>query len=97
VRLFVDGEVVVAAAAKAAGHAAACRGLAVDLTGLGGVADLANTDVRAGVAELTDVCADVFELVAIDLDLVAARMRAGARLYVAVEGAAAVAFRSPRP
>ena len=93
-RLFVDGDVVVAAAANAAGHAAACRGLAVEVSGLAGVAD---RDVRAGVTELTDVCADVFELVAIDLDLVAARMRAGARLYSDVEGAAAVAFRSPRP
>jgi hypothetical protein len=60
--------------------------LAAEVSGLGEVAD---TDIiRAGVGELADVCADVLEVVAIDLDLVAARMSAGARLYSAVEAEA---------
>ena len=96
-RLFVDSDIVVAASATVAAHADACRALAADVDGLVGVADLANTDVRAGVSKLADVCADVLELVAIDLDLVAARMRAGARVYSAVESAAAGEFRWHRP
>jgi hypothetical protein len=83
--LLVDGDVVMTASVNVAEHADACRALAADVSGLGEVAD---TDVQAGVYELTDVCADVLELVAIDLDLVAARMSAGARLYSAVEAAA---------
>jgi hypothetical protein len=85
---------VVTAAVTVAADASACRALAAELSGLGQVADLANTEVRAGIGELTDVCADVLELVAIDLDLVAARMRAGARLYSAVEAAVVAASRS---
>ncbi|MEP6761555.1 MAG: hypothetical protein ABJA93_09340 [Sporichthyaceae bacterium] len=93
-RLFVDSDVVVAASATVAAHADACRALAADVDGLVGVADM---DVRAGVSKLADLCADVLELVAIDLDLVAARMRAGARVYSAVESAAAGEFRWHRP
>ncbi len=85
-RLVVDSDVVVAASADVAAHADACRGLAAELAALGGLADRA---VGAGITALTDVCADVLELVAIDLDLVAARMSAGARLYSAVDAAAA--------
>lgn len=94
--LLVDGDVVVAAASTVAADSAACRELAVEVSGLGEVAGLASTDVRAGVGELTDVCADVLELVALDLELVAARMRAGARLYSAVEAAVVAASRSGR-
>jgi hypothetical protein len=96
VLLLVDGAVVVTTAANVAGHADACRTLALEVSGLGDGADVADTDVRAGVYELTDVCADVLELVGIDLDLVAARMSAGARLYSAVEAAVAAAIRSSR-
>lgn len=85
-RLVVDSDVVVAASANVAAHADACRVLAAELTAVGGLAD---RDVGAGVIVLTDVCADVLELVAIDLDLVAARMSAGARLYSAVDTGAA--------
>lgn len=91
--LLVDGDVVVAGAANVAADAAACRALAAEVSGLGEVTD---TDVRAGVHELADVCADLLEVVAIDLDLVAARMGAGAQLYSAVESAVAVAIRSHR-
>jgi hypothetical protein len=94
--LLVDGDVVVAAAVTVAADAAACRALAAEVSVLGEVADLADTNVRAGLCELTDVCADVLELVAIDLDLVAARMRAGARLYSAVEAAVVAASQSGR-
>jgi hypothetical protein len=93
VLLLVDGDVVVTAAADVAGHAEACRALAAEVSSLGGVAD---TDVRAGVYELTDVCADVLEVVAIDLGLIAARMSAGGRLYSAVESALAAAIQSYR-
>ncbi len=85
-RLVVDSDVVLAASADVAAHADACRGLAAELAALGGIADRA---VGAGVTSLTAVCADVLELMAIDLDLVAARMSAGALLYSAVEAAAA--------
>ena len=85
-RLVVDSAVVVAASADIAAYADACRGLAAELAALDGLAD---RDVGAGVTVLTDVCADVLELVAIDLDLVAVRMSAGARLYSAVDAAAA--------
>ena len=85
-RLVVDSDVMVAASAEVAMHADACRALAAELAALGGLAD---RDVGAGVTALTDVCADVLELVAIDLDLVAARMSAGARLYAAADAAAA--------
>ena len=94
--LLVDGDVMVIASVNVAGHADACRALAAEVSGLGEVTDVADTDIRAGVCELTDVCADVLELVGIDLDLVAARMSAGARLYSAVEAAAAAAIRSSR-
>jgi hypothetical protein len=94
--LLFDGDVVVAAAVTVAADAAACRALAAEMSGLGEVADLAETDIRAGVGELVDVCADVLDVVAIDLDLVAARMSAGARLYSAVEAAAAAAIPSQR-
>ena len=94
--LLVDGDVVVTASVNVAGHADACRALAADVSGLGDMADVADTDVHAGLGELADVCADVLEVVAIDLDLVAARMSAGARLYSAVEAAAAAAIPSQR-
>jgi hypothetical protein len=86
VRLVVDSDVVLAASASVAAHADACRALAAEMAALGGLAD---RDVGTGVTVLTDVCGDVLELVAIDLDLVAARMSAGARLYSAVDAAAA--------
>jgi len=85
VRLVVDSDVVLAASADVAAHADACRGLAAALAALGGLAD---RDVGAGITALADICTDVLELVAIDLDLVAARMSAGARLYSAVDDAA---------
>jgi hypothetical protein len=93
VLLIVDGDVVVAASVNVAEHAEGCRALAGEVSGLGDVAD---ADVRAGIYELADVCADVLEVVAIDLGLVAARMSAGARLYSAVEAAVAAAIRSHR-
>jgi hypothetical protein len=99
VPLLVDGDVVVTAAVNVTGHAGACRALAAEVSGLADVAAMGNivdTDVRAGVGELADVCADVLELVGIDLDLVAARMSAGSRLYSAVEAAVAAAIRSRR-
>jgi hypothetical protein len=92
VRLVVDSDVVVAASADIAAHADHCRGLAAELLALTGLAD---RHVGAGVTALADVCADVLELVAIDLDLVAARMSAGARLYSAVDAAAAGADPGP--
>jgi hypothetical protein len=96
VLLLVDGDVMVAASVDVAGHADACRALAAEVSALGDVPDVADADVRAGVGELADVCADVLEVVAIDLDLVVARMSAGARLYSAVEAAVAAAIRSSR-
>jgi hypothetical protein len=96
VLLLVDGDVVVTASADVTGHADACRGLAAEVSILGDGVDVADTDVRAGFGELADLCADVLEVVAIDLDLVAARMSAGARLYSAVEAAVAAAIRSQR-
>ena len=84
--LVVDSDVVAAASAHVGAHADACRALAAELAALGGVVD---RDVGSGFTALTDVCADVLELVAIDLDLVAARMSAGALLYSTVDAAAA--------
>jgi hypothetical protein len=86
VHLLVDTDVVLAASAHVAAHADACRELAVELAALGGLVD---RDVGSGFTALTDVGADVLELVAIDLDLVAVRMSAGALLYSAVDAAAA--------
>ena len=92
--LVVDSDVVLAASADVAAHAGACRGLVAGLSALGSTADRA---VGAGITALTDVCSDVLELVAIDLDLIAARMSAGALLYSAVEAAAAGADPTPGP
>ena len=94
VRLVVDSDVVVAASANVAAHADGCRALATETAALGGLAD---REVGAGMTVLADVCADVLELVAIDLDLIAARMSAGAWLYSAVEAAAAGADPIPGP
>ena len=92
--LVVDSDVVVTASAHVAAQADACRALAAELAGAGGLADRA---VGSGVTALTDVCADVLELVAIDLDLVAARMSAGARLYAVVDAATAGVAPAPGP
>jgi hypothetical protein len=97
VRLIVDCDLLVASSTAVAAHADACRALSAGVAGLGDGLDLADGDVRGGLSELSDVCADVLELVAIDLDLVADRMRAGARFYSAVESAAAGEFRRHHP
>jgi hypothetical protein len=94
VRLVVDSDVVLAASANVAAHAEACRVLAVEVAALAGLAD---RDVGTGVTTVSDVCADVLEMVAIDLDLIAARMGAGAQLYSAVEAAARGAIATPGP
>ena len=84
--VVVDSETVVGAASHIGDSADRCRLLAADLSALRHVSD---SHVRAGLTELADVCADVLELVAIDLGLVEARLRAGAHLYSAVEGVVA--------
>lgn len=83
--LHYDGQHVVTTAGHAGSQAAACRDLAAALIGSQQVSD---PDVRHGRTDLVEVCADAFELLALDVDLLAARMRAGARLYDAVEGSA---------
>ncbi len=80
--LFVDPEAVALAAARVGESAGGCRVLATALTSTSGLSD---ARVRAGFNELADVCGDVLELVAIDLELIAARLRAGGQLYSSVE------------
>ena len=82
--LRFDGPRVGTAAEHTRAQAAACRDLAAALLGTGPVSD---ADVQHGLTDVVEVCADAFELVALDLGLLAARMRAGARLYDAVEQA----------
>jgi hypothetical protein len=48
---------------------------------------LVDPRLTGGVAALADVAADVLELVAADLALLATKVRAGAMLYDRVEGA----------
>jgi hypothetical protein len=93
VHLLVDRQGVVTVGVEIVESAAACRGLAA---GLARIPDVSDSAVRAGIGEVADVCADVLELVAIDLDLVAMRVRAGAVLYSAVEGAAVAALAASR-
>ena len=83
--LHFDGQPVVTTAGHARSQAAACRDLVAALIGSQPVSD---PDVRLGRTDLVEVCADAFELLALDVDLLAARMRAGARLYDAVEDSA---------
>ena len=84
--LQFDGRQVGAAAEHTRTQAAVCRDLAAAALGTARVSD---ADVRLGLTDVVEVCADAFELVALDLELLAARMHAGARLYGAVEQAAA--------
>lgn len=83
-----DARPVGAAAEHIRMQAAACRALA---TAVLGVARVSDADVRLGLGDLVEVGADAFELVALDLELLATRMHAGTRLYDAVERAAAAA------
>ncbi len=89
--LFVDPEAVIVAAARVDESAIGCRLLAAALSSVPAVSD---PHVRAGFTELADVCGDVLELVAIDLELVAARLRSGGHLYAAVEAGHAAGFAS---
>jgi hypothetical protein len=82
VYLRFDGQPVNTAAGHIRAQAADCRSLAAQLRAIGQVVDV---DLRRGLSDLVEVCADAFELVGLDLDLLAARMRAGALLYDAVE------------
>ena len=91
--LLVDRQGVVAAGAQITDSAAACRVLAAALARF---PDVSDPVVRAGIGEVADVCADVLELVAIDVDLVSVRVRAGAALYSAVDGAAVAALAESR-
>ena len=86
--LRFDGQHVGTAAEHTRSQAAACRDLAAAMLGAGQVSD---ADVQHGMTDVVEVCADAFELVALDLGLLAARMRAGARLYDAVEQAVTAA------
>jgi hypothetical protein len=58
-------------------------------------AGLSDPVVRAAATELADVAADVLELVAQDLELLADRVRAGAVLYDDVERRAREAMDRP--
>ena len=89
--MFVDSEAVVVAASRIGDSADRCRVLAAGVSSLRHAFD---PQVRAGLTELADVCADVLELVAIDLGLVEARLRAGAHLYSAVDGVVTRGFTS---
>jgi hypothetical protein len=91
VHLFVDPEAVAVAAAHVDESAGGCRALAAALTSIPALSD---PQVRAGFTGLTDVCADVLDLVAIDLELVAARLRTGGHLYSAVEADLVAGFAS---
>ena len=86
--LRFDGQQVGAAAEHTRSSAAACRDLAGAIRGTGQVSD---PDVQHGLTDVVEVCADAFELVALDLGLLAARVHAGARLYDAVEQAVTAA------
>lgn len=82
----VDTGEVVAAAGLLQAEADAARRLASGLTGL--VRDDAGPldgALREGLRVLADICGDVLEVVALDLDLLAATARAGAWAYDAVE------------
>jgi hypothetical protein len=82
VHLVVDPEAVAVAAARVDEFAGGARLLAAALTSIPAMSD---PRVRAGFTELADVCGDVLELVAIDLELVAASARTAGHLYSAVE------------
>lgn len=68
-------------AAQDAGRVAAATGTVA--TGVGDAA------LAVAVATLADVCGDVLDVVALDLDLLAGRVRSGAALYDVVESRAA--------
>ena len=84
--LRVDTDGLAAGADSTRDRADACRSMAAGAAALGGVTDAA---VRDAVHELADVCADAMELVGTDLDLVASRLAAAARVYAVVEWAVA--------
>lgn len=84
----VDTGEVVAAAGRLASEADAARRLASSLAALGR-ADAGALDRALGEAlrVVGDICGDVLEVVGLDLDVLAAKARAGAGAYDAVERA----------
>lgn len=83
IRFEADG--VTSAAARLSGAAGDLRRLVGAATGLtAGVLDPA---LGAALAALADICADTLEVVALDLDLLAGAVRAGAVRYDGVETA----------
>jgi hypothetical protein len=101
VRLRVDDGEVASGAATAAAAARGAAELARDV-GQGGavhgcVDPVPGREVAAGLAELTDVCRAVLELVALDLDTVSGLMRRSAAIYGAVERGVAASAASGRP
>ncbi len=84
----IDAVGVVAASGRLESEADGARRLASSLTALGRV-DVDTLDDRLveGLRVVGNVCADVLELVGLDLDVLAAKARAGARAYDAFEHA----------
>jgi hypothetical protein len=83
VRLDVDGGGMLLASTHLRTRAELVGGRAADGTLLAdGLQDAA---LRTGVAALGDLVADVLELAALDLELIAGRVRAGVVLYDRVE------------
>jgi hypothetical protein len=84
----VDADALSAGARQIQRRSGECRELTAAAARLDGPADPA---VGAALREVADACADALELVALDLEVVAARTLAAAAAYTAVERAVAAA------
>ena len=91
--LRVDDRALTSAAERLRQHADDFRDLAAAVLR---VPQPQATPLRRGYIDLVEVCADAAELLAMDVELLTARLRAGARLYDSVERAVASAS-DPRP
>ena len=84
VRLDTGG--VVAATVRLESEADAARRLAAAVAALGGAhAGAVDAALIEGLRVVGDVCGDVLEVVGLDLDVLAAKVRAGAQAYDAIE------------
>jgi hypothetical protein len=95
VRVRVESHGVVGAAAHLRSEADGARRLAGTAVALG--SEVTDPSLGEALALLGDVCGDVLEVAALDLELLATTVRAGAALYAAVERGVVRAARSAAP